>query len=233
MMNNDELYHYGVLGMKWGHRKAQSSSSGNLRTSHKAKVAAKRQLKAAQKHQKLLRSTDPNYIYKHRNELSDEEFDKVYDKAYKVDNLKKMAYGDRSVSKEIAINAGKQVTSLIIKTSLAAGSVAFLTKTETGRKLVSKGKQAAVDILKKTAENAAKSTVNTAKNVAKTATTAAANTAKNVAKTASTAAVNAAHETRSSTAKNFSKAVRSGNRAASSLYQYGKTVDELIRRRRR
>lgn len=27
--NNDELAHFGVLGMRWGHRKAQTSSSGS------------------------------------------------------------------------------------------------------------------------------------------------------------------------------------------------------------
>ena len=28
-MNNEELMHYGIPGMKWGHRKAQTTSSTN------------------------------------------------------------------------------------------------------------------------------------------------------------------------------------------------------------
>lgn len=30
-MNNNELYHYGVPGMRWGHRKAATSSSNTSR----------------------------------------------------------------------------------------------------------------------------------------------------------------------------------------------------------
>lgn len=33
---NNELYHYGVLGMKWGHRKASRTLNKKLRKSFKA-----------------------------------------------------------------------------------------------------------------------------------------------------------------------------------------------------
>ena len=34
-MNSNELYHYGVPGMHWGHRKATSSTSNNKRVKNK------------------------------------------------------------------------------------------------------------------------------------------------------------------------------------------------------
>lgn len=52
-MNNNELYHYGVPGMRWGHRKAQPEAYqrlGRSRTSYKtAKKQASAQYKQAKK----------------------------------------------------------------------------------------------------------------------------------------------------------------------------------------
>lgn len=41
---NNELYHYGVLGMKWGHRKASKNSNSRIDKSYK-KAHAKKKLK--------------------------------------------------------------------------------------------------------------------------------------------------------------------------------------------
>ena len=41
-MNNDELKHYGVLGMKWGHRKGYSESSQTDNSNKKPHYTARR-----------------------------------------------------------------------------------------------------------------------------------------------------------------------------------------------
>lgn len=48
-MNNEELMHYGVLGMKWGIRKAPATSGGSKRKSTKSKMDEWREKRKASK----------------------------------------------------------------------------------------------------------------------------------------------------------------------------------------
>ena len=202
---SDELYHYGVLGMKWGVIKDRPSGGSHQRAVQKAE----------KKHNKILNSDNPSYIYKHRKELSEDEFNKVYDKAYKTNELKKMAYGDRSVTKEIAISTGKEACKMVLKTAMAASTVAFLTKTDTGRNLVKSGKKAVESILKNAVINAEK----TATNAAKVAT-----------KTAVDAVKTSAANKRASDVTKYKDTLKKGNKAVNALNRYGKTIDRIVRK---
>lgn len=49
MIESNELYHYGVLGMKWGHRRAQKRGETYTYKSHTTKKYEKKAAKAASK----------------------------------------------------------------------------------------------------------------------------------------------------------------------------------------
>ena len=105
-MNNEELMHYGIPGMKWGHRKAQTTSS----TYNKV-----RSTKAAYKQAKKQYSKDFNkaYGYTTRHPISqfvgkkakaesDRRWDKAYDSADKV-NSTKSAYKKAKIERKTQI----------------------------------------------------------------------------------------------------------------------------------
>lgn len=101
-MENNELYHYGVKGMKWGVRKRRPSTSSNntKRTANKKKISNKRlsffKKKTVTKpttdekedkpdsievkKQKILKSRSAKELYKNANLFTDQELQSAYDR---------------------------------------------------------------------------------------------------------------------------------------------------------
>lgn len=85
--NEEELYHHGIRGQKWGLRRYQNKDgsltpAGRKRymtdANFRAKYASnlpktKPEESAAERHARLKKSTDANELYKYKSELSNEE----------------------------------------------------------------------------------------------------------------------------------------------------------------
>lgn len=79
---DDELAHYGILGMHWGVRRYQNPD-GTLTPAGKKRVAklrekeARKEARIAKKHAKMLSNPNEKYINKNLEKFSDEEIHKV------------------------------------------------------------------------------------------------------------------------------------------------------------
>lgn len=85
--NEEELYHHGIRGQKWGLRRYQNKDgsltpAGRKRymtdANFRAKYASnlpktKKEETPAERHERLKKTTDANELYKHKSELSNEE----------------------------------------------------------------------------------------------------------------------------------------------------------------
>lgn len=121
--NTDELYHHGVLGMRWGHRKANTSSSGGVkrkRMSNRAYKYYKSSSKDSRRAQMIKR--------KPVNQMSNEE-------------LKTLNYRQQLEYNYKQNNPSKIKKGMTILGAVAAGLGTIASINKNGSKIINLGKR--------------------------------------------------------------------------------------------
>lgn len=100
--SNDELYHYGVLGMKWGHRKSNYDNSDGAYNRHGRKATtdyAQKMLKKTYKAEKKLSTTAAEKKAAKKRYI--QAINKTYNKRYSVldRSIDKSRVGKRGVNR--------------------------------------------------------------------------------------------------------------------------------------
>lgn len=105
---DDELYHYGVMGMKWGHRKAPAQVSETRRNYDNAKAAKKAADKEYNKSFSKAYNHNRHYtLNKQKRAASDARWEDAWDKAQTA-NQAKRTYQNAKATRRDKINAEYQ-----------------------------------------------------------------------------------------------------------------------------
>ena len=130
-MENNELYHYGVLGMHWGVRRTpeqlghRTKSSGSARSAkarvmvNKKKAGSTKLMTAEEKEAKkkeAMDSHDPRQVYANKDLFSDAELRSAYTRLLMEKQIKDLTPKQKNKGAEYidaAIKWGGKVTSLI------------------------------------------------------------------------------------------------------------------------
>ena len=113
------LAHYGILGMKWGIRRYQPYSGRGRKSGKEGKeIGEARERSNGNKkkvdHDELIRSVDPQFVYKHKNELSDKELIDRLNRIRNEDQLWQLANSKKSKKKTIMKKIANRVDDAIV-----------------------------------------------------------------------------------------------------------------------
>lgn len=137
-MYNNELYHHGVKGMKWGVRRYQNKD-GSLTDAGKKHLntyKGKEINRAERKWDKAIKRTSKKAskaVYRYTTNKTDTRYNKAVKKATEMEtakrfkktelrNIKKMSYDDMTADK---INTGKTIVDSMLQTAVVSGGLAL------------------------------------------------------------------------------------------------------------
>lgn len=130
----DELYHYGVLGMKWGVRRYQPYGEGGYMPKDR------RRRRYEKKREKALNSKNAKQLYENRQYLTTEELKERSERFILEKQLKDISDSDTSVGKKIATETMVEVGKTALKIAAIAGVAYAVSKTDTGKEILMNAK---------------------------------------------------------------------------------------------